>query len=599
MLRPPELRAHACYLSIAIASLLTSIAEAQDSPELRKNGYAVLQTYCLRCHGNDFNYPGLDMRDRATLLQPQDKDQKPYLVPGKLDESLIWKQIAEAKMPPDDQPQPSEADKEILKKWILAGAEFPETVRPKRDFIGERTLLSTIVTDLNSQPTRSHKFLRYFSLTHLWNNPQISDEQLAMVRAAVSKLINSLSSNPRITAPALIGQDGLVMRIDLRDYGWTHQHHWLALLHLNAEGKEPESSYPFGLSIGGEEAAKVYELTGCDLPYLRADWFVFHAARPPLYHQLVTLPDFQGIPTRLEVLERLMGVDLRGDFERDRLWRAAFKKSGVSDHNRMVERHDAKYGYYWPSYDSAGDADRQNFFRFPIGPEFPGQENRGAFKHDGGEMIFSLPNGLQGYMLATSAGDRISVGPLSIVDDPQQFAGSYEVVNGISCMGCHKQGMIPFTDTLREQFVGRSGAIAEKTLRLYAEKNKMDELVKADQQRFLNALRQAIGAFYPGGTDVGELVEPITAVAKLYNNRLELADVARELGLPETAEQAKSAGIKATAGELATVIKFSERLRRLELTPLTVGDPITRKQWEAVYQQVARELGIGTPMIVR
>ena len=116
----------------------------------------------------------------------------------------------------------------------------------------------------------------------------------------------------------------------------------------------------------------------------------------------MTLPDYVGIPERLEVLEHLMGVDLYRDFDQDKIWRAAFsgEKSGVSDHNRMVERHDSKYGYYWPSYDSAGDSDRQNFFKFPLGPEFPGRSNPGAFKHDGGEMIFSLPNRLQAYMLA-------------------------------------------------------------------------------------------------------------------------------------------------------------------------------------------------------
>jgi serine/threonine-protein kinase len=579
---------------------LPALGISQDSPELRQRAFGVLQTYCMQCHGDDFKYPALDLRDRSTLLRPKDESEKPFLTPGKLDDSRIWERVDSGNMPPDDQRQPTAEDKAALKAWILAGAEFPESTRPKRPFVGERSLLSTIAADLQSQPANRRIYLRYFSLVHLWNNPDVTDEQLRLVRAGVSKLINSLSSQPRIVVPVLIGQDGLVMRIDLRDYGWTHKHHWRALLHLDANGKEPESRYPYGLAIGGDEATRVYELTGCDLPYLRADWFVHQAARPPLYHQLVTFPDYIGVPERLETLERLLSVDLLADFEQDKLWRAAFsgEKSGVSDHNRMVERHDAKYGYYWPSYDSAGDFNRQNFFKFPLGPEFPDRNNLGAFKHDGGEMIFSLPNGLQAYMLATSDGKRINVGPQAIVKDPQQFSGGYDIVNGISCMGCHRQGMIPFTDTLRQQFEGRSGAIADKVLRLYPEKEKMDVFVAQDRQRFMNALQQAIGGFFDKQSDISKLPEPVTAVAKMYDHPLSLSEIAFELGLPESQQEATAAGIKATAGELATVIKFSEKLRQLELTPLTVGEPITRQQWEQSYQRAARELGIGTPQDV-
>ena len=75
--------------------------------------------------------------------------------------------------------------------------------------------------------------------------------------------------------------------------------------------------------------------------------------------------------------------------------------------------------------------------------------------------------------------------------------------------------------------------------------------------------------------------------------------MARELGLPERQEDATASKIKATAGELGTAIKFSESLRRLELDALTVGEPLTRKQWEQVFGPSARELGIGLPMLIR
>lgn len=275
----------------------------------------------------------------------------------------------------------------------------------------------------------------------------------------------------------------------------------------------------------------------------------------------------------------------------------------MSDHNRMVERHDSKYGWYWPSYDSAGDSDRQNFFRFPLGPRFPGGENAGAFEHDGGEIVFSRPNRLQAYMLALANGTRIDEGPLSIVSDANRFSGSNVVVNGISCMGCHRNGLIPFTDTVRPQWENRTGDRAEKVLRLFPEKKTMDRHFKRDQAQFLIALEAAIGPFLRTGDDdsrkITEFVEPITAASKRYDRPVELADVARELGLPEKQEDAMAHKIKATAGELTTAIKFSETLRRLGLNALTAGEPLTRKQWEKVFGSTARELGIGLPLLIR
>ena len=161
----------------------------------------------------------------------------------------------------------------------------------------------------------------------------------------------------------------------------------------------------------------------------------------------------------------------------------------MSDHNRIVERFDSDQGYLWNSYDSGGDDERANFFNFPLGPVFPGRKQPGAFLHDGGELIASLPNGLQEYLLAKSNGERINAGPQTIVKDPNEFSGGFDIVNGISCMGCHKHGLITFEDAIRPLYSPQSGqAIADKVLRLYPKKEDMDKLVADDTRHFLESL---------------------------------------------------------------------------------------------------------------
>ena len=175
---------------------------AADNP-LATQATAILKTYCHRCHGIDFKQPGLDVLDRATLLRPKDSSEKPYLVPKDLKQSRIWEQLDGGDMPPAKQPQPSAAEKATIKKWIEAGAEFPAADRPKREFLGEDSLLKLIASDLERQPATTRRFLRYFSLGHLWNDPALSDSDLRHVRAGVSKLLNSLSWKPRIAVPSM------------------------------------------------------------------------------------------------------------------------------------------------------------------------------------------------------------------------------------------------------------------------------------------------------------------------------------------------------------------------------------------------------------
>ena len=155
-----------------------------------------------------------------------------------------------------------------------------------------------------------------------------------------------------------------------------------------------------------------------------------------------------------------------------RVWRAGFNESGVSINNRVVERHKSRYGAYWKSYDFAGNVGTQNIFTHPL-----------DFTHDGGEIIFNLPNGLQAYYLSTAKGERLDAAPINIVSN----AGTRDPVvrNGLSCMGCHTEGMKTFEDQVRSVIVQNPNASYDKAqaLRLYVEKSEMNSLVREDIAR--------------------------------------------------------------------------------------------------------------------
>src|SRR5262249_19253283 len=156
------------------------------------------------------------------------------------------------------------------------------------------------------------------------------------------------------------------------------------------------------------------------------------------------------------------------------------------------------YGYYWKSYDFKSNDGTSNLFQYPLGPTFKGNPfAHQAFEHAGGEIIFTLPNKLQAYLLVDNKDRRIDEGPTELVSDGNKTGGPAAVVNGLSCMSCHKNGMIRegFRDEVRDgQGVG--GTARTKTQRLYVKEAEMTELLKADEDLFVKAADEAISPFF-------------------------------------------------------------------------------------------------------
>jgi serine/threonine-protein kinase len=223
-------------------------------------------------------------------------------------------------------------------------------------------------------------------------------------------------------------------------------------------------------------------------------------------------------------LENFLNVDVLANLlaSDPRARRAGFARSGVSGQNRLIERHPLKAaGAYWRSYDFKASTWEANLLQFPLGPRFARNPFPDlAFAHDGGENIFHLPNGLQGYLLVNGKDERIDAGPIEVVSDALKTSGTPVIVNGLSCMACHKHGMIPPPADLVRDGAGVFGRARERVRLLYPEGKEMDRLVQRDADQFLRALDEVVGPFLRVGPDkerpVKELPEPIGEVARKY-----------------------------------------------------------------------------------
>ena len=132
------------------------------------------------------------------------------------------------------------------------------------------------------RPPSARGFLRYFSLTHLYN-AGVSEDELRTYRNAFVKLINSLSWNTDLLVPETIDPARTILRIDIRQLNWSGEI-W----------EQVEEANPYFLNLSTRDALACYEATECKMPLVRIDWFVFAASQPPLYHAVLGVPP----PTR-------------------------------------------------------------------------------------------------------------------------------------------------------------------------------------------------------------------------------------------------------------------------------------------------------------
>ena len=502
----PDLIGICKHHRIALISLLILIISSQKThpqQQIAQDAYAIFEQSCLICHGPDGAYKETLLIEHNALVK-----ENGSVVPGSPEASRLYKRLlgeGGPLMPLGGPPLP-DPQIETVKNWILAGA--PDWAAPPTtdgQFISPSEVLNTIETHLMSLSSFDRAFARYFTMTHLYNAGD-SARILQEYRKALYKLVNSLSWGGTVSNPEPIDPEETIFYIDLRHYEWDVNDAW----------KQIETVYPYHIAFEAPtqtelrvQLGRLQTETKSSIPSVHVDWFVATAATPPLYHDILSLPLTD------KELETRLGINVDRNL-RDapgvRVWRAGFNNSGVSNNNRMVERHAFRDGAYWKSYDFAGNVGTQNIFNHPL-----------DFTHDGGEVIFNLPNGLQAYYLVNAIGSRLDEAPINIVSNPA--ASDPTVRNGISCFGCHTEGMKTFEDQVRSVIESKTNPTYDKAqaLRLYVEQSEMDALLQQDMEGYKEALEATGGMF--------DDIEPISRFHEAFQGPVDAAYAAAVVGL--------------------------------------------------------------------
>ncbi len=492
-------------------------AQLGECAEQRTEVERLLTDHCASCHDNGNTRGALG---RITDLDHLIDDG--FVVPGNALESIVYKQVESKKMPVAGEPL-GDAQLTTLRDWIdvctvveadsedRSLAEAPGC--PENVALPQRDQLAAIRDDIVLLDNADARATRYLSLAHLYG-AGYCEAQIEGYRHALNKLLNHLSLSPNIRAPLAIDEARTLYRINLFDYGWT-----------TATWKSITDSDPYAVVFQGDDALDIREAADVDLFSIKADWFIDAASQPPLYYTILEIPG-----TRFE-LEGQLGLDVTANisdelsFDRDFVVRAGFQKSKVSFSNRIVERHQLPSSpdrAYWLSYD---------FAEAPKGKSLPSDKNIFEspldFVQDGGEIIFNLANGLQAYMLVDKDGKRIETGPPEVVHD-QETPEEPVVINGLSCMSCHSEGMRLATDEIAASVADSPDFTTQElqdVARLYAPADVFNRLQQQDIATFVDAMK-ATGALRSVGGQ-----EPVMAAHLAFAGPVDLRRAAAEFGV--------------------------------------------------------------------
>ncbi|MBZ7921384.1 c-type cytochrome [Ensifer adhaerens] len=557
-----------------------------ENAALAQQADAFIGKYCRNCHGpgesSQGSYPAGDLASIAADAN--------FVTPGDASKSRLFSTVVSGRMPLGKRPSTEEI--KVLEDWVnsLNEKSLPQTAAAKpersRPILAYGQFVEAALKDIETVGTLDRPFMRYFSYRDQYNGMMgCEDDQTFMKRMDVlaggfKKLLNSLSYGPKLVLPTEVdGTNGLLVRVDLRELQWgAADYDFLASRYFYGMAPESDASL-----------AALAKETATPLPIMRIDWFMSNGARPEIYNRLMKLP------THIGELETRFKIDVADNIRRRNVLRAGFAdgSSGVSDHNRMLERHDMPFGgYYWKSYDFGGDLGKQVLKRFPHGPKELAPLDAGLvpFEHDGGEMIFSLPNGLQGYYLSTSSGKQLDVGPTTIVSFRKRPIGKgVEIINARSCVDCHADGILSKRDQLREQI--ETSTLFSKDqqdvlLAMYVKQEDLDETYRKDRERFVKALK-ALGVTEPtpdGGLQSMHApgdAEIITYFADKYEDELDFDALAAEFDM--TPKQFSDAIKRVTNTDVL-------RLGLDWVTTLEAGGTIPRNEVEQQYALLLQPL---------
>jgi len=466
--------------------------------------YPVLRTNCQECHASDATN---QLPQAPFLADPTSQTAHDAVLPhvsfAEPDKSRLV--IRLAREAHNSWTGNTQADAQVLQDAIQAWADalrayLPAQPTPLPATISEADVDAWIAADKAKLDAADAPYIRYVAV-HEVNNEGGTFADMEVARVGVSKTLNSHSRyGPKIVNPVAIDPYDTVFRVDVRDYfGFT-----------NANGvitRTPDKAIQTWDRITSGDRTQ-----GVMPDYVTGAQLAYSLSRPETYNDVLEIP---GLARQLEAelgVDKSQGVDSYKYMIVNRkpitIEDRIMMRADLSPRTVQGETAEAASGYYWSTTDVFSGVGRFPFFDEPI-PEFTSVSDFSQIKTvellgldvaqtQAQEIIFSLPNGMQAYMIAGAVNQRRVDAFTFIVVDPlrggpldNRTDGNLRLLNGISCQSCHEDGMKFNSDAMRPYLLANQAKFDAQTyqraLQLYPGDAVMQPILQADTKVFTDA----------------------------------------------------------------------------------------------------------------
>jgi len=478
----------------------------------------VLAANCGQCHGGQLT----PQTAQAGMNYINDIDQlveTGKIVPLNSAGSRIIQRMVRGEMPPvaSGLPRVTDADIDTVSQFIDNPRFWPDVPQTGTSCLNDGQivdydeLFQEVNRDLSGEDADDTANFRYISLTNRFTAGQCV-EALDKDRQGLAKMLNMLSIDSGIVVPEPVNSEETIFRIDLRDLQWDRAIS-VEGINFNDVWEAIAANNPYAVEFVGDDADDAKEDTVTAFPIMFADQMMDVAIIGNLYYAIIDVDVAQPLGT---FISDVLQIDLVANLENEDSVRAGTTKSRISRQDRLVQRDEIEVrgGALWQSFDFEDDAN-ESIFEDPFG-----------FAAGGTEAIFTLPNGMLGFIIADE-NDAIVEDSDILLDTNQN---NFRAITSVSCSNCHASGFIPVVDEVRDIAIANAREIGlnrdeiDQLEGIYISPQEFASTVQDDSEQFYqNALRRADLPVQGG--------DPVSSVFLRFDQDLRIEDVAGDLGV--------------------------------------------------------------------
>jgi serine/threonine-protein kinase len=478
----------------------------------------VLAANCGQCHGTNLT----EQSAQAGMNYINDIDklvETGKIVPLNSAGSRVVQRMVRREMPPVSSGLPAVTDADIntVSQYIDNPRFWPDVApiggncESDGQLVDFDELFQQVNDDLNSADNDDTVFFRYVSITNRFTAGQCADA-LDKDRDGLAKMMNMLSIDASIEAPVPVNNDETLYRIDLRDFAWDRA--------ISVEGtafndvwEAIAANNPYAVEFVGDDADDAKDDTQTAFPIQFADQMMDVAIIGNLYYAIIDVDVAQPLAT---FISDELGIDVDQNTLDEEQLRAGTTKSRISRQDRLVQRDDieVRSGALWQSFDFEDNAN-ESIFEDPFN-----------FTPGGTEAIFTLPNGMLGFIIA-DANDAIVEDSDILLDTNQN---NFRAITSVSCSNCHAAGFIPVVDEVRDIAIANARDIGlnrdeiEQLEGIYVSPQEFARQITEDSDGFFKRALQQADLPVQGG-------DPVSNVFLRFDQDMRIADAAGDLGV--------------------------------------------------------------------